>query len=307
MHGANRLFATLARWARSGLSLHGRIAIGLAVALLSGTVHADMTHLYTFNDGTANDSVGTAHGTLINGASVVGGQLVFNEAVNNGVNSDPATGQYVSLSSNVLDSRAFTLETWVTYRGGDSWQRIVDLGNRVPVPGPPPSTIGEGFLILTPQSGLGAVLGQVSIDSWGDPADTDYVGSNLSSGPLPQDVLVHIAYTHDPDAGFENLYINGQLVGQSLAEVDPSTALYSNFWIGRSQFSWDPFFNGTIDELRTYNDALSAAQILQNFADGPTPVPEPSSLILLALGTSGLIWAARRRRANDSAAGRQTL
>ncbi len=45
-----------------------------AVALAAGTVfaatsasHAALTHLYTFNDGTANDSVGGANGTLIVG------------------------------------------------------------------------------------------------------------------------------------------------------------------------------------------------------------------------------------------------
>ena len=41
------------------------------------TTHASATlrHLYTFNDGTANDSVGTAHGTLFGGAAVSGGEV----------------------------------------------------------------------------------------------------------------------------------------------------------------------------------------------------------------------------------------
>jgi hypothetical protein len=40
------------------------------LTLLSGTASAVLTHQYTFNDGSANDSVGTANGTLVGGASL---------------------------------------------------------------------------------------------------------------------------------------------------------------------------------------------------------------------------------------------
>lgn len=68
--------------------------------------------------------------------------------------------------------------------------------------------------------------------------------------------------------------------------MDPATANYSNFYLGRSQFSADPFFNGTIDELRTYDMALTASQIQSEFVSGPNvlAVPEPSGLLLLGLG-----------------------
>lgn len=39
----------------------------LALCLMS-SAYADLTHSYTFEDGTANDSVGEAHGTLVGGA-----------------------------------------------------------------------------------------------------------------------------------------------------------------------------------------------------------------------------------------------
>jgi hypothetical protein len=39
-----------------------------------------------------------------------------------------------------------------------------------------------------------------------------------------------------------------------------------NNYIGRSQFSWDPYFDGDIDELRIYNRALSADAIKALFA-----------------------------------------
>ena len=50
---------------------------GMAM-LFAGSAEAALTHRYSFNDGTANDSVGTAHGTLIGtNGSIAGGQLVL--------------------------------------------------------------------------------------------------------------------------------------------------------------------------------------------------------------------------------------
>ena len=47
-----------------------------------------LSHLYTFNDGLANDWIGSAHATLFNGATVVGGQFVLaNDGVTSGQTS----------------------------------------------------------------------------------------------------------------------------------------------------------------------------------------------------------------------------
>ena len=35
----------------------------------------------------------------------------------------------------------------------------------------------------------------------------------------------------------------------------------ANVWLGRSQFTADPAFDGQIDDLRIYNSALTAGQI----------------------------------------------
>ena len=267
--------------------------IGFACLVASALVsRAAITHRYSFNDGTANDSVGAADGVLVNGAAVSGGQLVFDPAVNDGTNSDPTTGQYLRLPSNILHTRAFSLEAWFTLRGGNSWQRIVDLGNSIPNTAPPPQgNIGHGFLILTPLNSQRNVLGQISINSWGNPADTDLVAS---SAPISLNTEHQIVYTHDPDAHVEQLYVDGALVGQSQARVDPSTADYTNFWIGRSQFSQDPFLDGSVDELRTYDNALTFAQVTQDARLGPNVVPEPGAGILAGAVAVVLIFPRRR-------------
>jgi hypothetical protein len=268
------------------------------VAVLSpgfaGVARADITHRYSFNDGTVNDTVGGANGALVNGASVSGGRLVL---ANDGVNTSPVTGQYVSLPSNILNTPDFTLETWFTFNGGNPWQRLLDLGNSVP--DPTHGMIGQGFIILTEQAN-GRPLGQISINSWGNPTDTDFVVGNT---PFPVGGEHCLAFIHHtalfPSTGGsqELLYLDGVFIGGTSAHVNPATAQYSNFWIGRSQFSQDPFYNGSIDELRTYNNALGAAQTLADYQAGPDVllVPEPQSLALLAAGGLPLLVQQMRR------------
>jgi hypothetical protein len=263
-------------------SAQGRFLLA-AFTVLAGFAlvsRADITHRYSFNDGTANDSMGGANGTLLNGASVSGGQLVL---ANNGYVSDPAAGQYVALPANILAARNFTLETWFTFNGGGPWQRLLDLGNSN-------GGIGQGFIILT-LNGARQPLGQISINSWGDPADTDYVAGNAI---FPLGGEHSLVYVHNADAQIEQLYLDGVNIGTGAAHVDPSTANYANFWIGRSQFLADPFYSGSIDELRTYNNALSPDQVAASFLAGPNVlVPEPGQLSILAVASSLLL---RRRR-----------
>src|SRR5689334_16732069 len=102
-------------------------AATISLSFSSGAFGA-LTHRYSFNDGSANDSVGHINGTLMNGATVSGGQLVFDPAVNNG-SASPSTGQYVNLPSNILFTHSFTIEAWATENSSTPWQRILDMGN----------------------------------------------------------------------------------------------------------------------------------------------------------------------------------
>jgi hypothetical protein len=235
----------------------------VAVILFSDISMADLTHRYSFNNGTANDSVGGANGVLMNGASVSGGQLVFDPTINNG-NPNPLTGQFVRLPSNILFTRSFTVEAWATENSPTPWQRILDLGN----------TEGSGFLILVPFNKVEHPLGQLSLFDHGGTSDTNFVAGSASVGT---GVETEYAYVHNLSTGNEFLYINGTLVAQSVANQDPTATGYQNFYIGRSQFSADPYFDGTIDELRTYDFGLTGAQVQSDFLAGPNTVavPEP--------------------------------
>jgi hypothetical protein len=267
------------------------IAIGL-VLLCAATAQAALTHRYSFNDGTANDSVGAANGVLVNGASVSNGQLVFSPNVNTGFNSNPATGQYVDLPNNIAATRALTLEAWTTYRGGSNWQRIADFGNNssgkeiLPSDKTTLGYYGVGFIMLTPSNTFFDPIAQISVNSSGGP-DTDFVGA--VDTPLTQNVQHHVVFTHDPDAGLNALWVDGKRLGQSVAQYDSSGMDYKNYWIGRSNFQQDAFYNGTINEFRIYNHGLTAAEVAANYARGADAVPEPAVAAVLALAAGAMI------------------
>jgi hypothetical protein len=257
---------------------------------------AALTHRYSFNDGTADDSVGNAHGVLVNGAKVQNRQLVFDPLVNNGRNNNVLTGQYLDLPNNIARSTALTVEVWTTFRGGDAWQRIVDFGNnstgRELNPGDPASGYyGIGFIMLTPNNRFDDPIAQISLNSSGGAGDTDLVGA---VNPLSRNVQHHIVFTHDPAVHLETLSIDGVRVGNGTARVNPALSNYANYWIGRSNFQADPFYNGTINELRIYNHALTQPDITRNGRLGPDVLPEPGPATLLLL--AGLPALLRRRR-----------
>ena len=60
------------------------------------------------------------------------------------------------------------------------------------------------------------------------------------------------------------LYVDGVQVGTNTAMTITPTMLGATTqnWIGRSEFSSDPYLNGLVDGFRIYNRALSASEVL---------------------------------------------
>src|SRR5262245_57396127 len=60
-------------WSRRFVVIRRLLLSAALVSTLTSPGWAVVTHQYTFNDGTANDAMGTANGTLFGGAAVSGG------------------------------------------------------------------------------------------------------------------------------------------------------------------------------------------------------------------------------------------
>jgi hypothetical protein len=188
---------------------------------------------------TATDSTGLGHnGTLVGGASWVAGKK------NNAVSLNGSTG-YVSLPADLmLDVGDFTIATWVYWNTASNWQRIFDFGD------------GTGqYMYLTAKNG--SVM-RFAITTNGGKGE---LGINHTAA-LATGQWVHVAVTLSGKTG--TLYVNGASVASNTNMFHAPFRLGSTSqnWIGRSQYSADPYFNGKVDDFRIYRGALSAADVL---------------------------------------------
>jgi hypothetical protein len=77
----------------------------------------------------------------------------------------------------------------------------------------------------------------------------------------------------DPSSGFMGIYTNGVLAASRKDLVSLSSVATNCFFLGRSLFASDAPLNGSIDEFRIYNAALSAETIAASCRNGPDKLP----------------------------------
>lgn len=214
-------------------------------ALKNGIIHR-----YDFSgSGTdATDSIGDKHGAIVGGGIKSDGVLTLD-----GVN------QYVSLPAGMISSLTdATFEVWFTWSGGEDYQRIMDFGDTTGSP-----MIGNSYLYLAasrPEEGPGSGFSLV-----GNSAEIETEAPNV----LSLGVQYHIVLVTDETNGAFSLYIDGAFQS-GIAFTSSLGALNDiNCYLGRSLFEADAYLNGSIDEFRIYDVALSQAQIAYSRAQGP--------------------------------------
>lgn len=225
---------------------------------------AALARRYSF-DGTGTDvvdSVGTSNGNVVNG------QLTGSGAV--ALSGSAAPEQYVNLPNGIVSSlSSATFEMWLTWGGGNPYQRIFDFGSSQN--GEDQRGGGVDYLFLTPNTndpipGMVLAFRSTNPDSNGE--------QRISTGaPLATGIEKHVAVVVDGTSSTLELFVDGAAAG-SIALPHPLSTLDDvNNWLGRSQFDLDAGFMGSFSELRIYDAALSNAQIALSFALGPdTPV-----------------------------------
>jgi autotransporter-associated beta strand protein len=206
------------------------------------------------------------NGTLVNGASLTNG--LGGKAVSlNGVNG------YVSLPGNMtVPLGDFTISTWVKLNSVDMWSRIFDFGSGT-----------SYYMFLSPKSGMGGA--RFAIKS-GSAAEQDVD----ATAPIPANAWTHVAVSRQ--GNWVVLYVNGTPVGTNASMTTYPSQLRATWqnWLGRSQFSGDPYLNGVIDDFRIYSVGLSAGDIQSLYSGSVGAVPSPWQD--QDLGTPGLAGSA---------------
>jgi hypothetical protein len=268
-------------------------AVTFAAADGSREATAAIAHRYSFTSN-ANDSVGTAHGTVVDmgapTAVFANGQLDL--SANAGQASNAITEDaYVDLPNGVISTafqsgtlRAATFETWVTVATHRNWAEIYAFGT---------SNCGEGmscsgsdtdYITLIPANGAGSgTLWTVGHPAFGGDAPAD---ANVM---LPTGVQQHILSVFDHNNttagpnGTITQYLNGRLAGTTAIHpnLQLNTMVDNNNWLGRSQWP-DPLFDGSFNEFRIYDHALSATEVATSTFFGPDTL-NPGELLSVSV------------------------
>ncbi|MCO6044195.1 LamG domain-containing protein [Aeoliella sp. ICT_H6.2] len=248
---------------------------------------AVLVNKYTFNSGSADDSIGGQDATLA-GTALVGdlGRLVLS-------GGEPRNS-YLHLPDGLATSAAqggtsgaFSFELWAHAESNVNWAALVSFGgaqneNETYDGG------NKNYVQLIAQNANNGHL-RVTTHAIGN-GTQGYVDA---SAPLSTTEDQYLAVVVDQTAGTPgtiSMYLNGGLVGQSsiASGLNVSTMLDNDNWLGRSQYR-DDSFHGSFDEFRVYNHALSSREVTSNYSTGPEPTPSiaetPVLLVNRQLGT----------------------
>ena len=269
-----------------------RNPLPVGIALLALSTHCarpDLIHRWTFGEAagpapagtTFLDSVGNADGFIRgDGAVFTGGGLDLP-----GGDSFNGLAAYADLPNGLISGLTdATFEGWVTVDAANgSWTRIFDFGSTQPggaageITGPGNTngggTQGADYLILS--ASRGANYDQQRIE-W---RNEDPAGGGIST--FDSDAVttvgqpIHFVVTVT-DLGNGSSEINywrdgvqqttGGVASSSLSDINDV-----NMWLGRSNWINDATLDGTFDEFRIYDNALTAQEVAENFAAGPNP------------------------------------
>jgi len=147
----------------------------------------------------------------------------------------------------------FTFSAWVYWTSSTtSWQRIFDFGRDE-----------SNYIMLTPYDDLGRMRFEIRSNG---------TAQYVNNGTFPGTESTHLVVTLSGNT--LTIYLNGVQYDQSTnIQFEPKDVIGDNVWLGRSQFSVDPYFNGAIDEVALFNRALSPAEVLAVYNNGWDATP----------------------------------
>jgi hypothetical protein len=208
----------------------------------AGTLDLGLLVYYRFDETggtTAADGSGNGHT-----ASLAGG-ATFSSGVRGNAVTLSGASQYVSLPSGILGgATSFSVAAWVKLSSSPTWCRIFDFGTGTTV-----------YMFLTPNSASATT--RFGITTAGNQQE-----QQVNTTPtLPTGTWQHVAITLSGSTA--TLYVQGASVAQNsnMTLTPASLGSTTQNWIGRSQFSPDPYLHGQVDNFRIYSRALGASEV----------------------------------------------
>lgn len=272
---------------------------GLFAADAQQALKVGPKHRYRFDNASGtlaagapiNDSIGSAHGFIRGTGATANGTGVRLAG------GSSATAAYIDLPNASVSGSAeiypgfaeASYEVWVTVNSNQNWSRILDFGNNASdeVTAPGGTFNGADYLIVTANIGT---ANSIRFERGGQFLTGG--GQQDITGATTIGTRMHIVATYDTTSSAWKLYKNGTQIASVPTLLGPSTIDDLNVWLGRSNWSGDANSDATYDEFRSYDYALSAAEVLGNYQAGPEVVNLASTNLAPVFATNPFSKAA---------------
>jgi len=206
----------------------------------------NLTHSWTFDDGTTVDTIGGVTGVLMGGAQVLSGSLFTTQ-----------TSSWMELPANDIGINNYSevsVEVWFksVLNGNTGFHMLASFGNTQ-------NTIGVNYFFITPARGDNVSRAAISCGDLSTPwaSEDGANGTEFDDGNLH-----HMVGTIDADS--IALYIDGEL--QAITPLDTNnriSAISTTYaYLAKAVYTADPTWRGEILEFNMYNKALSAEEVL---------------------------------------------
>ncbi|MDZ7346281.1 MAG: LamG domain-containing protein, partial [candidate division KSB1 bacterium] len=214
----------------------------------------NLTHWWPFDDGTANDQVGAAHGTVIGNAVIANGSLYIE-----------SLDQWIELPGDIIgipDYKAVTVAVWFTPTAdaNNGYHMVVYFGDSL-------NGFGSNGFFISPCRGDNVSRAAISCGQITNPWEKE----NGVNGPETNDGILHHMVVTIDDAEL-NFYVDGEWMG--VAELTGDNALYNispNYaYIGRGGYTADPVLLSEIHDVRIYNRVLTGDEVAYLYQHFPS-------------------------------------
>ena len=189
--------------------------------------------------GNFNDAQLAPSATIAQGIS--GGQ---------GLALDGSSESYVTIPSEALTGlEDYTISAWIKPDVKNTTQRVFDFG-----------TDTNRYMFLTPYYGSNHLRGAITAGSY------DYEKGVSVDVDIETNRWTHLVMMQQGDV--MRIYIDGVLAGETEnVKLDPYEIKHTipYCYIGKSMWSGDKFFDGTIDEFYVYDRAISEDEVTELF------------------------------------------
>ncbi len=281
----------------------GKLVLGALLGASSISM-AEVTHSWTFNDGTANDYVGGISGvagyyqfTNANSGALLpdtsgvysgfsGGQLVL-------TGDGAKGGGFIDINGPAIAINTYselTVETWATKADfGEVYSTLVGFW------GPQNVGVPNNALLLQSTRADGKSRALISLGTTGSPWSTED-GVDGPQGLYDQTEHHYVFTVTSSNIAY---YVDGAFLGTDNVIRANNANMLSGVGtefaaIGRTGYLDNPIWSGSVNELNIYNNALSSDDVLASFNAGPVAIPEPATFGLIGIVGAGVIFVRRR-------------